>query len=47
MKRDEGAKFNWKKKGPGCSSLAVGRNELNSGQMKGDELMKQLPKLAS
>jgi hypothetical protein len=46
VKKDEQAQFNWTKKGPRRSLLAVGRNALSSGLLKSEEVIKQLPKLA-
>ena len=45
VKKDEQAQFNWTKKGPRRSLLAVGRNALSSGLLKIDEVIKQLPEL--
>jgi Transposase DDE domain len=46
VKKDEQAQFNWTKKGPRRSLLAVGRNAVSSGLLKSEEIVKQLPKLA-
>lgn len=46
VKKDAQAQFNWTKKGPRRSLLAVGRNALSSGLLKSNEVVKQLPKLA-
>ena len=46
VKKDEQAQFNWTKKGPRRSLLAVGRNAVSSGLVKSEEIVKQLPKLA-
>jgi hypothetical protein len=46
LKKDEQAQFNWTKKGPRRSLLAVGRNAVSSGLLKSEEIVKQLPKLA-
>ncbi|HEY7547756.1 MAG TPA: hypothetical protein VID27_22855, partial [Blastocatellia bacterium] len=43
---DSEAQFNWTKKGPRRSLLAVGRNAISSGMVKREEIVKQLPKLA-
>lgn len=45
VKKDEQAQFNWTKKGPRRSLLAVGRNAVSSGLLKSEEIVKQLPKL--
>ena len=46
VKKDSQAQFNWTKKGPRRSLLAVGRNALSSGLLKSEEIIKQLPSLA-
>jgi hypothetical protein len=46
VKKDSEAQFNWTKKGPRRSLLAVGRNAISSGMVKREEIVKQLPKLA-
>ena len=46
LKKDREAQFNWTKKGPRRSLLSVGRNAISSGLIKGEEIIKQLPKLA-
>ncbi|HXG64270.1 MAG TPA: transposase [Blastocatellia bacterium] len=46
LKQDDQAQFNWTKKGPRRSLLAVGRNVISSGMMKGEQIVRQLPKLA-
>ena len=46
VKKDAQAQFNWTRKGPRRSLLAVGRNALSSGLLKSNEVVKQLPKLA-
>jgi hypothetical protein len=46
VNKDCEAQFNWTKKGPRRSLLAVGRNAISSGLLKREEIIKQLPKLA-
>jgi Transposase DDE domain len=46
VKTDEQAQFNWTKKGPRRSLLAVGRNALSSGLLESEDVIRQLPKLA-
>jgi hypothetical protein len=46
VKQDGQAQFNWTRKGPRRSLLSVGRNALSSGLIKGEQIKRQLPKLA-
>jgi hypothetical protein len=46
VKADSQAQFNWTTKGPRRSLLAVGRNAISSGMVKGEQIVRQMPKLA-
>lgn len=46
VKADSQAQFNWTRKGPRRSLLAVGRNAISSGMVKGEQIVRQMPKLA-
>ena len=46
VRQDSQAQFNWTRKGPRRSLLAVGRNAISSGLVKGEQIVRQMPKLA-
>lgn len=46
VRQDAQAQSNWTKKEPRRSLLSVGRNALSSGLIRGEQIKRQLPKLA-
>jgi hypothetical protein len=46
LKQDSQAQFNWTRKGPRRSLLSVGRNAVSSGLIKGEQIVRQLTRLA-